>query len=129
MGKALGVMPEMWSGREAEGVKTGRQRKLRRLENRPKSNLARILQHDLSSILFTSFDFFKPKSKHTKRKIRAGRMMSRNDGLSWMPPVYTGPGEFAQSGTSDNTSCQSDESGGSRVCQMSETASRIFYPS
>jgi len=106
-------------------VRTGKHRKAKR-RRRVGSEWGwpSIVQKDLSHI-FTDFHHKEP-GKHTRRKIKAGRLVSRNEGM-FAFAFDQAAGAVKESGTQVPTPGQADESPERRDLQMSETTGPILY--
>lgn len=108
-------------------MKTGRARREARRKNRPGTAIgwAFSVQKDLSSVFASSYAGAGEPSKRIRRRIRAGHLVARNEGLLSM---LFGQSAAADSlrGTQSPPSGRADEAGDRSARQMSEVAG--FHP-
>lgn len=111
-------------------MKSGQDRKKKRDRYRwiTGSGWASILSKDLSGVFLKLYGGQFP-SKHTRRKIRAGRLLARNEGMLSLLAISSEKATD-QSGTAYRPTGKPDESETGSARQMSEAVGPIqFYRS
>ena len=107
---------------------SGRERKQKRTVKRlTQIGWASILQKDLSSVFTEAFrKDLGYRSKHVRRKIKAGFLMARNQGILSLLSGQSA-GEGTSSGTQGSPSSQADESKDRSTRETSEGPGPVIF--